>query len=42
MNISYKVLQRWFDLQGKSINDKKLKAFKNIGTWLGRMTIGKY
>jgi hypothetical protein len=29
-------------LAGKSpINDKKFTNFKNIGAWLGRMTIGK-
>jgi hypothetical protein len=28
-------------LKGKSINDKKLANFKNIGSWLGKLTIGK-
>lgn len=41
VNLSYKVLQKWFNLQGKSINDKKLKSFKNIGLWMGKVTIAK-
>lgn len=41
MNITYKVLQSWFNLTGKSINDKKFANFKNIAAWLGKMTIGK-
>ena len=34
-------MQKWFALTGKSIHDKKINAFKNIGSWLGRMTLGK-
>ena len=41
VSLSYKVLQKWFNLQGKSVNDKKVKSFKNIGTWLGRITMGR-
>lgn len=41
MDITYKILQSWFNLTGKSVNDKKFSHFKNIGGWLGRMTIGK-
>ena len=42
LRITYKVLQHWFALTGKSpLNDKKLVTFKNIGSWLGKMTIGK-
>lgn len=41
MKLTYKILQNWFNLSGKSVNDKKFTHFKNIGAWLGRMTIGK-
>lgn len=41
ISLTYKVLQKWFGLQGKSINDKKLKSFKNIGLWLGKLTLGR-
>lgn len=41
LNITYKILQKWFALTGKSVNDKKFNNFKNIGSWLGRITIGK-
>ena len=41
VNLTYRVMQKWFSLSGKSVNDKKLKAFKNLGTWLGRITIGR-
>jgi CCR4-NOT transcription complex subunit 1 len=42
INMTYKILQNWFNLVGKSAsNDKKFTHFKNLGTWLGRITIGK-
>lgn len=41
LNITFKILQQWFALKGKSVNDKKLTNFKNIGSWLGKLTIGK-
>lgn len=41
LKITYKILKAWFGLKGKSINDKKLLNFKNIGAWLGKLTIGK-
>ena len=41
ISLTYKVLQKWFALQGKSVNDKKLKSFKNIGLWLGKITLGR-
>jgi len=34
-------MQAWFDLTEKSINDKKVSYFKNLGYWLGKLTIGK-
>ena len=35
-------MNRWFNLQGKSlINDKKINNFKNIGSWLGKLTIAR-
>jgi CCR4-NOT transcription complex subunit 1 len=39
--LTYKILDRWFKLTGKSINDTKLKQFKNLGYWLGRLTIAR-
>jgi hypothetical protein len=41
LNITYKILQEWFSLKNKSVNDKKLVNFKNIGYWLGKLTIAK-
>lgn len=42
INMTYKILRNWFNLLGKSTsNDKKFSHFKNLGLWLGRMTIGK-
>ncbi len=42
ISITYKILINWFSLVGKSANnDKKIGHFKNIGSWLGKMTIGK-
>lgn len=41
LKITYKVLNRWFSLQGKSVNDNKMSHFKNIGSWLGKMTISQ-
>lgn len=42
INMTYKIMQNWFNLSGKSAsNDKKFSHFKNLGSWLGRMTIGK-
>lgn len=41
LSITYKILREWFGLKNKSINDKKLSNFKNIGSWLGKLTIGK-
>lgn len=28
-------------MKGKSVNDKRLANFKNVGSWLGKLTIGK-
>jgi CCR4-NOT transcription complex subunit 1 len=39
--LTYKILQKWFRLTGKSVNDNKLKQFKNLGYWLGRLTIAR-
>jgi hypothetical protein len=41
LRITYEILQKWFSLKSKSVNDKKLGNFKNIGLWLGKLTIGK-
>lgn len=41
LKITYKILQEWFALKNKSVNDKKLSNFKNIGSWLGKLTIAK-
>lgn len=41
LKITYKILQEWFALKNKSVNDKKLSNFKNIGAWLGKLTVGK-
>ena len=41
LKITYKVLNKWFSLQGKSVNDNKMSHFKNIGSWLGKMTISQ-
>lgn len=42
MKVTYEVLEHWFELNGKSpSNDKKFGHFRNIGAWLGRITIGK-
>ena len=42
LKITYRILQYWFGLTGKSpVNDKKFSNFKSIGSWLGKMTIGK-
>lgn len=41
LNITYKILTEWFNLKGKSVNDKKLSNFKNIGSWLSKLTIAK-
>ena len=42
MRITYEVMTHWFKLNGKSVsNDKKFGHFRNIGAWLGRMTLGK-
>jgi hypothetical protein len=38
--ITYKILQSWFGLTEKSVNDKKIANFKSIGHWLGKLTIG--
>jgi len=39
--LTYKILQAWFSLTEKSINDKKVSNFKSLGFWLGKLTIGK-
>lgn len=42
LNITYKILNSWFSITtNKSINDKKLSNFKNLGYWLGRLTISR-
>lgn len=41
VKLTYKILDKWFKLTGKSVNDSKLKQFKNIGYWLGRVTIAR-
>lgn len=41
LKVTYKILQEWFALKNKSVNDKKLSNFKNIGFWLGKLTIAK-
>ena len=42
LKTTYLILQHWFSLTDKSpVNDKKLTNFKNIGSWLGKLTIGK-
>lgn len=39
--LTYKILEKWFKLSGKSVNDNKLKQFKSLGYWLGRLTIAR-
>lgn len=39
--LTYRILEAWFQLTDKSINDKKLTHFKSLGFWLGKLTIGK-
>ena len=39
--LTYKILQSWFALTEKSVNDKKLSQFKTLGFWLGKLTIGR-
>ncbi len=39
--LTYKILQTWFALTEKSVNDKKIAQFKSLGFWLGKLTIGK-
>jgi len=39
--LTYKILQAWFSLTDKSVNDKKLGNFKSLAFWLGKLTIGK-
>ena len=39
--LTYQILQSWFSLTEKSVNDKKISYFKNLGFWLGKLTIGK-
>lgn len=34
-------MQEWFALKTKSVNDRKIANFKNIGSWLSKLTIGK-
>lgn len=41
LNITYRILDAWFRLTDKSINDKRLQNFKSIGNWLGKLTIAK-
>ncbi len=41
LNTTYKILDAWFRLTDKSINDKRLANFKSIGNWLGKLTIAK-
>lgn len=41
VKLTYKILDKWFKLTGKSVNDSKLKQFKNIGYWLGRITLAR-
>lgn len=41
LKITYRILQEWFNLTGKSVNDKKIVNFKNIGSWLSKLTIAK-
>jgi hypothetical protein len=41
LNITYKILDAWFKLTDKSINDKRITNFKAIGTWLGKLTIAR-
>jgi hypothetical protein len=41
MNITYKILEAWFKLTDKSINDKRITNFKAIGSWLGKLTIAR-
>ena len=39
--LTYKLLDRWFHLAVKSVNDNKVKQFKNLGYWLGRLTLAR-
>jgi hypothetical protein len=39
--ITYQILEAWFKLTDKSVNDKRIANFKAIGSWLGRLTISK-
>jgi hypothetical protein len=39
--LTYRILQAWFALTEKSVNDKKLSNFKSLGFWLGKLTIAK-
>ena len=41
INITYKILDAWFKLTDKSINDKRMANFKAIGSWLGKLTIAR-
>lgn len=41
LRITYKIMQEWFALKTKSVNDRKIANFKNIGSWLSKLTIGK-
>jgi hypothetical protein len=41
MKVTYKILQKWFSLSGKSVNDKRAKNIKNIGFWLGKVTLAR-
>ncbi len=39
--LTYKILQAWFALTEKSVNDKKISNFKSIGYWLGKLTLAR-
>ena len=39
--LTYKLLDRWFHLTAKSVNDNKIKQFKTLGYWLGRLTLAR-
>ena len=41
INITYRILHYWFSLSSKSINDKKHNNFKNLGYWIGKVTINR-
>lgn len=41
IKLSYKILDKWFHLQTKSQNDIKIKQFRNLGYWLGKLTLAR-